>query len=434
MRSDLNEILTRVGPGTKMGELFRRFWLPALLEEEVAKPDGPPVKFRILGEDLVAFRDTEGKVGVIDAYCAHRRAGLEYGRNEECGLRCVYHGWKFSVTGELLDAPSEPPSRLDQVKKTVKITAYPTHVAGGAVWVYMGPPEAKPPFPAFEWTRFPASQSAIIKRYQPCNYAQALEGGIDSAHISFLHRDLKDLAKAGQPVANAGQPRSTHARYAGGCQYPEFSVDETDYGLRIMARRYLDDADKDYWRVTQFMLPCFQMVPPTLEKGEFIANPTYGNIWVPIDDYNTWNWGFSSDVEALSERQRIFMGKSGIWGELHDDFTAAQNLSNKFEWSQERQRSVNYSGIAGVRNQDAAVVESMGPLVDRSKENLGHSDSAIIRFRRQIIALANALADGKEPPMPHRPELFNIRSFSTLLEKDVHIREQAPLLEAGAPL
>lgn len=428
MREELNNLLTAVGPGTPMGELFRRFWLPVLLEEEVSEPDGKPTKFRILGEDLVAFRATDGRLGVLDAYCAHRRAGLIYGRNEDCGLRCIYHGWKFDVDGNTVDMPSEPPER-QHVKEKIKIKSYPAVSRGGAVWIYMGPKNRIPPFPLFEWTRFPAEQRALIKRYQPCNYAQAVEGGIDSSHISFLHRTLGDKERS------ENRPdESINARYASRCTHPKFSVEETDYGLQILAKRWLDGVPDIYWRITQFMLPCFQMVPPILQTGKCKTNPTYGNVWVPIDDFNTWNFGFSSDVVPLTEEQRIFMGKKGIWGELDDNHLPLQNDSNNYGWSIERQREENFSGIEGVRNQDAAVVESMGPIVDRSKEHLGHSDSGVMKFRRLMIRLAQQLQEGREPEAPFRPELFNIRSVSVVLDENENVQDILPELAAGEPV
>ena len=427
MKQELNERLTKTGPGTPMGELFRRFWLPALLESEISEPDGEVVPLRLLGEDLVAFRDTEGRIGILDRHCSHRLASLEYARNEECGLRCIYHGRKFDVDGNCVDMPSEPLSN-EKAKQRNKIKAYPTIVRGGAVWIYMGPAECQPPPPEFEWARFPENRRAVIKRYQPCNYAQALEGGIDSAHISFLHRNTPGLKTEG---AKSGK---ITAKYASQCRHPEFSINETGYGLQIVAKRQIEGEPLIYYRVTQFMLPCFQMVPPILEVGVHKTNPTYGNVWVPIDDFQTWNWGFSSDVVPLSQSQLDFMGKSGLWGDLDDDFLPLQNVSNQYEFDRQYQRTGNFSGIKGVRNQDAAVVESMGPIVDRTKEHLGHSDTAIAMFRNQILRLADELENGKEPDAPHRPDIFNVRSVAVLVDVNEKLEDVLPELEAGEPL
>src|SRR5579885_1794102 len=178
LSQDENELITRVGPGTPMGEVFRRFWLPAMLSSELTEPDCPPVRLRLLGEDLVAFRDTNGRPGVLAAHCPHRGASLYFGRNEECGLRCVYHGWKFDVEGNCLDQLNEPPE--NQFKQHIHLTAYPTVELGGIVWAYMGPPERMPPPPKFAWTQVPEARRHVTKVIQECNYLQALEGGIDT--------------------------------------------------------------------------------------------------------------------------------------------------------------------------------------------------------------------------------------------------------------
>ncbi|HEV8020077.1 MAG TPA: Rieske 2Fe-2S domain-containing protein, partial [Candidatus Lustribacter sp.] len=180
-----NDRVTRVGPGTPMGEVFRRYWLPVAQPAQIAEPDSPPIRLRVLGEDLIAFRATDGRVGVVSAYCPHRRAPMFFGRNEECGLRCVYHGWKFDVTGACVDMPSEPPDSL--FKSKVRIEAYPTYEAGNVIWIYMGPSEQQPPYPDYEWMRAPATHLFVSRTHEECNWLQALEGGLDTAHSSFLH-------------------------------------------------------------------------------------------------------------------------------------------------------------------------------------------------------------------------------------------------------
>jgi phthalate 4,5-dioxygenase len=398
-----------------------------LLESELNGPDEEPVSLRILGEDLVAFRDTEGRLGVLEANCPHRQASLSYGRNEECGLRCIYHGWKFDVEGKCVDLPSEP-NASQKMRDKIKIASYPAVERSGAIWIYMGPKDKMPAPPEYEWARFSKDQTAAIKRFQPCNYAQALEGGIDSAHIFFLHRDFPGAKKT-----NSG-PNNIHGKFASECRNPEFSVNETDYGLQIIAKRALEDIDDVYYRVTQFMVPCFQMIPPILVEGRLQTTPVTGNVWVPIDDHNTWNWGFSSDVAPLSELQRERLGPEGIWGDLNENFHAYQNEENRYQFDLERQRKTNFSGIHGVRNQDAAVVESMGPIVDRTKENLGHSDTGIVMFRRLMLRLADELENGNEPEAAMRPESFNIRSVSVILDKAEDLQAVLPKLAAGEPI
>ncbi|MCL6593139.1 MAG: Rieske 2Fe-2S domain-containing protein [Alicyclobacillus sp.] len=194
LKASENERITRVGPGTPMGHVFRRYWVPALLSEELPEPDCPPVKVRLLAEDLVAFRDSTGRVGLFEAYCPHRRAHLFWGRNEECGLRCAYHGWKFDVDGRCVDMPNEPPD--SRFKQNVRIPAYPCWEKGGIIWTYMGPPALQPPTPDYEWLRAPETHRFVSKTFEDCNYLQALEGGIDTSHSSFAHNNnLRDVVR-----------------------------------------------------------------------------------------------------------------------------------------------------------------------------------------------------------------------------------------------
>jgi phthalate 4,5-dioxygenase oxygenase subunit len=415
-----NEILTRVGPGTPMGDLIRRFWMPALLEEELAGPDGAPVKLRLLGEDLVAFKDTDGRIGILDAYCPHRRVQLYYGRNEECGLRCVYHGWKFDVDGVCTDMPSEPDETNFSAK--VSLTAYPVLARGGVVWVYMGPKENIPEPPEFEWSRLAPMQRVAAKRLQKCNWAQATEGGVDSAHISYLHSKIDP----DHPV-NAGLPGGGQS----GDRHPVFEVKETNYGLLIGARR--EREDKYWWRITQFLVPFYQMIPGPI-RSEDMKSPHYGgHAWVPIDDENTWTWSFgaSPDYEYTPAQRQNFGPEGNYWGPVDAEYNPVQNDANDYGLDRKVQRAGNYTGIAGIPNQDAAVQESMGPIVDRSKERLGQSDTAIIQFRKLLLRLAAELKAGKEPEAPAHGDWYNVRSVAVALEKDVPFDEGAAPYFAG---
>ena len=243
-----NEYITQIGPGTPMGSLFRRYWLPALLAEELPEPDCAPVRLRLLGEDLVAFRTTSGRPAVLDTWCPHRNANLFWGRNEEDGLRCVYHGWKFDADGGCVDMPNEPPK--SRFAEKIKQPAYQAVDQGGVVWVYMGPPELAPALPELEWTLVPESHRNVSKRIQDCNWLQNLEGEVDSSHANFLHANLGPDRR---PIRNDERDEDLH---------PVFSILETDYGLAICARR---DAgpDKYYWRITPFMLPSYTIIPGT---------------------------------------------------------------------------------------------------------------------------------------------------------------------------
>src|SRR4051812_37080729 len=232
-----NELVCRVGPGTPMGELMRHYWVPALASSELPEQDGAPVRVRLLDEELVAFRDSQGKVGMMAANCPHRGASLFFGRNEECGIRCVYHGWKFDVTGQCVDMPSEPAE--SNFKTKIKTTAYPTVEAGGVIWGDPGPTEDRPDMPQLEWTLVPESHRYVHKRLQYCSYLQNVEGEVDSAHVSFLHRRLQPEDTTGLIGGQALLARANDGA-------PIFTVQETPYGMAIGARRNWAE-DQYYW-------------------------------------------------------------------------------------------------------------------------------------------------------------------------------------------
>ncbi|GAA4336365.1 Rieske 2Fe-2S domain-containing protein [Pigmentiphaga soli] len=420
-----NTLLTQVGPGTPMGNLFRRFWLPALLEEELAEPDGAPVKLRLLGEDLVAFRATDGRIGILDAYCAHRRVHLYFGRNEENGIRCVYHGWKFGVDGQCLETPSEPVD--NGIARRVKLTSYPAAERGGVIWVYMGG-DAPPPLPDFEWSRMPETQRTVTKRVQRSNWAQAVEGGIDSSHVSFLH---KHNVKQPNPFKFQDSPLSW--KYLELDRHPVFSVDDADYGLLINARRNADPGTY-YWRVTQFLLPFYTLTPPTVDPDGCERAAYYGHAWVPIDDHQCWTWSFhASPHHVYSPEEREFLqGRNGIWGPIDERYYPTLNMDNDYGLDRDRQRRDNFTGIDGIQNQDAAVQESMGTIVDRSKERLGQSDLAIVRFRRLMLKLARELQAGQAPRAAAAGELFNVRPVTVLLPAGVPVAQGAARLMHAA--
>ena len=311
-----NELLCQVGLGTLMGDLFRRFWLPALLSSELPEPDCEPVRLRLLRENLVAFRDSEGRVGVVDNFCPHRRASLFYGRNEEGGLRCIYHGWKFDVNGDCVDMPSEPAE--SNFRDKVKVKSYAAEDFGDVIWIYMGPPELKQPLPQFEWARVPANQRRVQRWIQDCNYMQALEGDLDSTHVSFLHRWMDpDQATPWDPQQR--QRRRTTASgqallYREGA--PKFSVKETDFGMVYGARRPAGE-DQYYWRVTNFFMPVYTMPP----------QPTtwFGHAWVPVDDDHmsclafSWNPNEPLNTPTGSNNGNIQLGEGAdaVLGRLH---------------------------------------------------------------------------------------------------------------------
>src|SRR2546426_49215 len=238
-----NALITQTSIGTPMGELFRRFWLPVLLPEELPEPDCPPVRIKVMGEYLVAFRDTNGLVGIVEAFCPHRRAPLFYGRNEECGLRCVYHGWKFDVTGQCVDMPSEPAE--SDFKDKVRVNAYPVRELGDTVWVYMGP-GTPPELPQMEWATVPASHRRVAMWIVECNWLQILEGNVDTAHVSFLHSAIDGIPGVREEGVED--------------RAPQLQVIENEIGFAYGGRRKRRLDDPDYWRGAPLFLPPDQPV------------------------------------------------------------------------------------------------------------------------------------------------------------------------------
>ena len=275
-----NELVTRTGPGTPMGDVLRRYWIPAFLARELPEPDCPPVRVRLLGERLVGFRDSQGRIGLVDEFCPHRRASLWFGRNEQSGLRCVYHGWKFDIDGNCVDQMNEP----EQFCHKIHLTAYPTTEIGGVIWAYMGPRERIPAPPAFEWTQVSETHRHVSKVWEECNWLQALEGGIDTSHAPILHRAITpNTSRPGIPMQGP---------FVRG-KAPILEVDVTDYGYRYVGIRPLDE-DKTYVRSYHFVMPFTQIRPQQLGRAMGGGDRTNiaGHIWVPIDDENcmVWNW------------------------------------------------------------------------------------------------------------------------------------------------
>jgi phthalate 4,5-dioxygenase len=370
-----NELLTRVGPGTAMGDLMRRYWLPALLSEEIALPDSPPVRVRLLGENLIAFRDSGGRVGLLDEHCSHRGTSLFYGRNEECGLRCIYHGWKYDVGGNVLETPAEP-SESD-FKRKIHHTAYPCKEVAGLVFTYMGPPEKMPLFPAYEWTSLPENRMHVVKSYLECNYLQGIEGDFDSSHTTFLHcNNLADLARLNRDGA------------------PTLEAEETAYGMRAISIRRLRD-EQSYVRVSPFIMPAFSIVPgPATAKFEENDSRAF-RFWIPIDDTSTWFYILTMRDVAFSEEEKT---KARSW--VDASYRRIRNAGNDYLQDRELQRTRIYSGIKAVipAEQDGCATESMGPIYDRTKEHLGYSDKTIIALRKILLRAAMGVREGREPP------------------------------------
>jgi phenylpropionate dioxygenase-like ring-hydroxylating dioxygenase large terminal subunit len=396
-----------------MGNLLRTFWMPALLSRELPESDGAPVRVRLLGENLVAYRDSAGQVGLVAENCPHRGASLFFGRNEESGIRCVYHGWKFDAAGACVDMPNEPPE--SNFKHKVKVTAYPCRERGGIVWAYMGPSDVGSQLPDLEWARVPGENLYLSKCLQECNWVQALEGGLDSSHIGFLHSRLDrslTVAPSGSPLAE---------QFGGLDQHPRFAVRETDYGFVYGARRNASE-DRYYWRITQWLLPFYHIIPA--EDGAVVT----GNAWVPIDDENCWVYRASWHPDrALTEEEVHDYRYGGVMHEEVDPttFRPLANKRNDYLVNREIQRTKSFSGIKGIQAQDMAMIESMGPIYDRTREHLGSSDTAIIAMRRKLLRLVRALSDGEAPHAATHGDSYRVRSAALLLDRGVPFDEGA---------
>ena len=412
-----NELLTRVEGDAPMGRLMRAHWIPACLSEEVSLPDGAPVRVRLLGEDLVAFRASDGRLGVLDEHCPHRRASLALGRNEECGLRCLYHGWKVDVDGNVVDRPTEP--RDISAVKPVKHTSYPCREAGGFLWVWMGAAEAMQPFEPPAWAPEPGVLASVVKIRVDCNWAQVLEGAIDSSHSSSLHSS--DMVPA--EVGGAGATDKTWLRPSTD-RAPRLQVERTDFGFRYVAIRHpIENADThDYLRITLFVAPFTVLIPPNDRYSLSILN-------IPIDDTHTmfyfiaWADPARRQAGIAQDDWRRFCGAQ-VGVDLDPQFRPVRRRDNNYLQDRDAMRNGSHTGIEGIPNQDLAMWETMGPIADRSRERLGASDMAIVQFRRIMVDAARAVArgDAVTGASPRRRPDVKLRSFEGVVPKTTNWR------------
>ncbi len=414
-----NERLTRVGPGTPIGQLMRRYWIPVVPSLELP-PGGRVKRVKLLGEDLVAFRARDGRVGLLGEFCSHRGASLYFGRNETEGLRCVYHGWQYDRDGRCLEMPNEFPGSGFQEK--VRHPAYPCAERGGVIWTYMGPADPLPGLPDLEWTLVADDQRFVSRFYQECNYLQALEGGIDPSHISFLHgvvdagddalRDELDRAAAGFALATRLE------------RAPRLDVVDTEYGVLIAAGRDAGHGMR-YWRITQFHMP-FHTLPPTDPAPDPVM---HSHVWVPVDDEHLVNWCISwHGTRALTAEERAAMSTglsihitdyATATSEAYGDIRPRADRRNDYAIDWQAHHSRKFFGVPGVGAQDKAITESQGPLYDRTRERLGRADIGIIRVREYLLAAAIALRDHGTSPPGMDPASFLIRPASVVLPNDV---------------
>jgi phthalate 4,5-dioxygenase len=422
---DQFEEIVRTGPGTPMGELMRQYWIPAAPSRELVA-DAAPTRILLLGEKLIAFRDSSGRVGVMDQRCPHRCASLFLGRNEENGLRCVYHGWKYDVEGNCVDQANLPPRQ--QFKDRIKAKAYLTAERAGVVWVFMGDPAKAPALPPFEACLVPEERTKLRFVQRHCNWLQAVEGDLDTSHVGLLHfgaaQPAKLLDKSHQDIVVN--------------RAPEYKVSETAFGLTYGAHRPSPTVPGGtYWRLAHFLFP-FWIMPPVASLTDNVMVRAF----VPMDDEHCMFVGFESksymhetDIPGLPGahiNDALRPNETGWFGR----YRLVQDEDNDYEIDRALQRTKSYTGISGIHTQDQAVTESMGPIVDRSFENLASSDIAVARNRRMLLNTLRAFKEGKRPPASDDPALFAQPRggyYTTTREGDwleLHAEELAKLREA----
>jgi len=418
-----NERLTRVGRGTPMGELIRRFWIPFLLETDLPEPDCPPVRVTLLGEKLVAFRDSSSRIGLIDRTCAHRCADLFFGRNEENGLRCTYHGWKYDVEGKCMDMPTEDAEST--YKHQIRLTAYPVRERAGVLWTYMGPKTQVPELPEFEWARVPENHRFISWSFQQNNFIQAIDGGIDTVHSVYLHsgldshRKLDDWQEQGK---REGNPRLVHRVRN---NPPKLFAKDTDFGVKI-GGRYPGGGETDYWRCNVFLMPFYTMPPGA--PGRKICHA-----FVPVDDVTTARWVFTCNLEQPLASREIAEMRAGA--SVHVQLTPGthdpvRNRSNDYLIDREVQRTLTYTGIKGIGEQDFSVQEGMGEIVERTREHLGSSDIGIIAMRRRLLKAAADLQEEVAPYAAFHGDVYRVRPAEVMLPSDAKWDEDERLKDA----
>jgi phthalate 4,5-dioxygenase oxygenase subunit len=420
---------TGVGPATLTGDLVRQYWIPFYPSEKL-RPGGEVFRVRLLGEDLVVFRSPQGRVGLLAANCAHRGAPMFYARNEDCGLRCVYHGWAYDLAGQCRDMPNEPPA--SKFKDRISIAGYPCEERNGLVWAYMGPLEAPPPLPALEWNSVPSEQLDLTFRVQECHFQRPIEGEYDSSHVLFLHGGLP-----GTTTPAPGTFREAVVRYRRNNPHPRFQALETEYGVLVGAC-YEAEPDTYYWRIYPFMMPFYTVinVDPTYITDTLLS----GHAWVPMDDGHTLVIGFTwhPDRPLTDEERHVLRhgqrGVEGIEGLHPTEASFEPRLDEPFaDWWPKHRRSNNfgfdpaaqergdrYSGIPGLWQQDAAVQEGYGPVPNLAAEHLGTADLGQVVIRRRLRRAAKALRqNGVTPPGVDRPEIFSLRPAEVVLPRDV---------------
>lgn len=388
---ELNETLTRTGPGTDAGAVMRQYWQPAALSDELAGPR-PVVPVTLLGERLVLFRDEEGKLGLIGRHCPHRGADLCFGRLEDNGLRCPFHGWHFDRSGQCVEQPGEPEG--SRMHEKIRTPSYPVEERNGIIFAYLGPGDP-PPFPNFDCFRAPDTHVFAFKGLWECNWLQAMEVGIDPAHASFLHRFLEDEDPADSygkqfrdKAADTDMPMTQLLR-----EYPrpDIKVEEADHGLRLIALRHLAGG-QTHIRITNQIFPHAISIPMS---REMIITQWH----VPIDDENCYWYSMFTSFAGPVDKQK--MRDQRLQEHRLPDYAPLKNKRNDYGFDPEEQRRETYTGMGlDINVHDQWAVESPGPIFDRTQEHLGKTDVAIIKYRRMLRAAIASLQEGTPEALP----------------------------------
>ena len=413
-----NDLLTKTGSQTPMGKYFRQFWQPVALSRQLSEKDGAPVRVQIMGEDLIVFRNSHGELGLVDAKCPHRGANLFFGRNEECGIRCVFHGWKFDIDGLPMELPNVPPDA--QYHKTIRLRSFPVMEYGDIVWGYLGALKSEanqlshPPL--LEMGLLPSSHRYVTKKLQECNWAQSIEGALDTSHFSFLHMPAPNVPSNQNLDAPADEKR---LRWIREDTLPLFSIIEHEVGFVVGGARNADEG-KRYWRMAQFALPSHSTTPSTLPGETY-----FGYTWVPIDDENCWIYTYAWNPERPLTDEEIskFKNGHGVIAEVDEHFFPIRNRANNYLIDREMQKYINFTGVRGVAEQDAMIQDSQGRIADRTQEHLCASDVAIVRFRRKVMDGARELMEGIKPVASTQHEAYCLRSGSYVAESNVSMEE-----------
>lgn len=407
-----NQKLTQTGPDTPMGRTMRKFWMPALLSEELPHQDCAPIRIKLHGENFVAFRDTSGNVGVVEPRCSHRGADLFFGRNEDCGLRCIYHGWKFDVHGNCIDTPNVPEDTATRLKPRASIRALQVVEKGEVIWVHFG--DSPPALPDFEFFSVPSEQRYVSKKFQQCNWAQAVEGGLDTAHFSYLHAGIYNgkkasLFDAGQRATVKGQNEPigvSRMRWLIEDGAPRFTVVEHQAGLLLCAARHADDGET-YWRMTQYLYPNHSLTP-----GNFPDDVALMNTWVPYDEESCWIFCYAWHPNRdLTEREiESFESGRGLFADVDQHYVPVRRRENDYMIDREAQRTKFYSGIPNISEQDQAIADSQGVIADRTRELLVGTDLGVQRFRAAILNVCDSAEAGEPPTGSLNPHAYRVRS------------------------